>query len=137
MVLVGERRAEQRHDPVAHHLVHGALVTVDGFHHLLEDLVEDAARLLGIAVREQLHRALHVGEEHGDLLALAGQRRARAADALGEMGGGVGARGAEARRIGRRHQRRPARRAEAGPRERGVPAAGTRGHAGRDGSGGA
>ena len=74
MVLVGERGAEERHDPVAHDLVDGALVAVDGFHHALEHGVEELARLLGIAVGEQLHRALQVGEEHGDLLALALQR---------------------------------------------------------------
>ena len=71
VVLVGERRAEERHDPVAHDLVHGALVAVDGLHHPLEDGVEELARLLGVAVGEQLHRALEVGEEHRDLLALA------------------------------------------------------------------
>ena len=55
VVLVGERRAEQRHDAVAHDLVDRALVAVDGLHHPLEDRVEDAAGLLGIAVGEQLH----------------------------------------------------------------------------------
>ena len=68
---MGERRAEQRHDAVAHHLVDGALVAMDGLHHPLEDGIEELARLLGIAVGEQLHRALEVGEEDGDLLALA------------------------------------------------------------------
>ena len=71
VVLVGERRAEERHDAVAHHLVDGALVAVDGLHHALEDGIEELARLLGVAVGEQLHRALEVGEEDGDLLALA------------------------------------------------------------------
>ena len=71
VVLVGERRAEERHDPVAHDLVHGALVAVDGLHHALEDGVEEFSRLLGVAVGEELHRALEVGEEDGDLLALA------------------------------------------------------------------
>jgi hypothetical protein len=71
VVLVGERRAEERHDPVAHDLVDGALVAVDGLHHPLEDGIESLRRLLGIAVGEELHRALEVGEEHGDLLALA------------------------------------------------------------------
>ena len=71
VILVGEGRAEQRHDPVAHHLVDGALVVVDGLHHVLEDRVEELARLLGIAVGEQLHRALEVGEQHRHLLALA------------------------------------------------------------------
>ena len=71
VVLVGERRAEERHDPVAHDLVDGALVAVDGLHHALEHGIEELARLLGVAVGQQLHRALEVGEEHRDLLALA------------------------------------------------------------------
>ena len=71
VILVRERRAEQRHDAVAHHLVDGALVAMDGLHHPFEHRVEELARLLGIAVGEQLHRALEVGEEHRDLLALA------------------------------------------------------------------
>ena len=52
VVLVGERGAEERHDPVAHHLVHRALVAVDGVHHPLEDRVQEPARVLGIAVGE-------------------------------------------------------------------------------------
>ena len=52
---MGQRRAEERHDPVAHDLVHGALVAVHGLHHPLEDWIEDLARLLGIAISEQLH----------------------------------------------------------------------------------
>ena len=90
MVLVGQRRAEERHDPVAHHLVDGALVAVDRLHHVLEHGVEELARLLGVAVGEQLHRALEVGEEHGDLLALAFERGLGGEDLLGEMLGGVG-----------------------------------------------
>ena len=87
MILVGERRAEQRHDAVAHHLVDRALVAMDGLHHPFEHRVEDAPRLFGIAVGEQLHGALEVGEEHGDLLALAFERltgrRIRSARCLG------------------------------------------------------
>ena len=90
MVLVGERRAEQRHDPVAHDLVDGALVAVDGLHHPLEHGIEELPRLLGVAVGEQLHRALEVGEEHGDLLALALEGGLRGEDLLGEVLGGVG-----------------------------------------------
>ena len=85
MVLVGERRAEQRHDAVAHDLVHGALVAVHRLHHALEHRIEERARLLGVAVGEQLHRALEVGEEHRDLLALALQRAPRGEDLLGEV----------------------------------------------------
>ena len=90
MVLMGERRAEQRHDPVAHHLVDGALVAVDGLHHPFEHGIEDLARFLGIAVGEQLHRALEVGEQHGDLLALALERGFGREDLLGEVLGRVG-----------------------------------------------
>ena len=39
---------------------------------------------------EQLHRALEVGEEHGDLLALALEGALRGEDLLGEVLGGVG-----------------------------------------------
>jgi hypothetical protein len=94
VILVGQRRAEEGHDPVAHHLVHGALVAVDGFHHVLEDGIEQLARLLGITVGQQLHRALEVGEQHGDLLALALEGTLRGENLLGEMLGGV--------RVGRR-----------------------------------
>ena len=54
------------------------------------DGIEQLARLLGIAVGEQLHRALEVGEEHGHLLALALQRGLRGEDLLGEVLGRVG-----------------------------------------------
>ena len=89
VVLVGEGRAEQRHDPVAHHLVDGALVPMHRLHHVLEHGVEELARLLGIAVGEQLHRALQVGEEDRDLLALALQGGLGGEDLLGEVLGGV------------------------------------------------
>jgi hypothetical protein len=48
--------------------------------------------LLRVAVSQQLHRALHVGEENGDLLALALERGLRREDPLGEMLGRVGVR---------------------------------------------
>ncbi len=85
MVLVGKRRAEQRHDPVAHHLIHGSFVVMDRLHHPLEHGVEEFARILRVAVGDQFHRALQIGEQHGDLLALALERGARVEDALGEM----------------------------------------------------
>jgi hypothetical protein len=58
VVLVGQRRSEERHDPVAHDLVDGALVAVDGLHHPFEHRIEQLPRLLGITVGEQFHRAL-------------------------------------------------------------------------------
>ena len=87
---MGERRAEQGHDAVAHDLVHRALVAVDGLHHPLQYGIEQLARLFGIAIGEQLHRALEVGEEDGDLLALALEGGLRGQDLLGQVLGRVG-----------------------------------------------
>jgi hypothetical protein len=87
---MGQGRAEEGHDPVAHHLVHGALVTMYRLHHVLEDGVEELARLLGIAVGQQLHGALEVGKEDGDLLSLALENALRAENLLREMPGMLG-----------------------------------------------
>src|SRR5262249_30960316 len=81
---------EQRHDAVTHHLVHRALVLVHGVHHSMEDGVEERARLLGIAVGQELRGAFEVREQHRDLLALALNRAPRREDLLGEMSGDVG-----------------------------------------------
>ena len=96
VVLVGHGGAEERHDAVAHDLVHRALVAVDGLHHPLEDGVEELPGLLGVPVGEQLHRALHVGEEHGDLLALPLERALRGQDPFGQVFRGVRVRSREA-----------------------------------------
>jgi hypothetical protein len=53
--------------------------------------------LLGIPVRQQLHRALEVGEQHGDLLALAFEGGFGGQDLLSEVLGRIGLGGAEAR----------------------------------------
>ncbi len=83
MVLQRQRRAEQSHDPVAHHLIDGTLVAVHRFEHACEHGIEQSTGLLRVAVGEQLHRALEVGEEHCHLLALALDRMFRQQDALG------------------------------------------------------
>jgi len=105
---VGQRRAEQRHDPVAHHLVHRPVVAVNGLHHAFQDGVENLPRLLRIAVREQLHRPLEIGEQHCDLFALALERAPGGEDLLGEVLGGVGLGRREFRRRRRSDQRRSA-----------------------------
>ena len=68
---------------------------MDGLHHPLEHGIEELARLLGVPVGEQLHRALEVGEEHRDLLALALEGGLRGEDLLGEVLGGVATQGLE------------------------------------------
>ena len=97
MVLMGEGRPEEGHDPVAHDLVDGALVAVDGLHHPFEDGIEELPRVLGVTVGEQLHRALEVGEEHRDLLALAFEGGLGRENLLGEVLGRVALRWAESR----------------------------------------
>jgi hypothetical protein len=100
VVLEGKGGAEEGHDAVAHDLIDGSLVVMDGLHHPLEHGIEELARLLGVALGEQLHRALHVGEEDGHLLALARvgpgptplEGRLRGEDLLGEVARGIGPR---------------------------------------------
>ena len=74
MIFMGNRRPKQRHNAIAHDLVHGPFVAVHGRHHALQHRVEELARLLGVAVGQQLHRAFEIGKEHRDLLAFAFQR---------------------------------------------------------------
>ena len=109
------RRTEQRHDAVAGVLVDGAFEAVHAFGEDLEEALEDAVPRFGIELLGQLHRAFDVGEQHRDLLALAFERGLGLQDLVGEVLGGVVARGA---RLGRRglvcgFQRRAAGAAEA------------------------
>ena len=92
VILECERRSEQRHDAVAHDLVYRAFVPVHGLHHPLEHWIEDLSRVFRVAIDEQFHRALQVGEEDGDLLALAFEGALRREDLLGEMPRNVGPR---------------------------------------------
>src|SRR5262249_2174545 len=87
---------------------------MDGLDHPLQHGIEDLARLFRIAMREQLHRALNVGEEDRGLLALALDAGARGADASREMAGRVGGGCREA--PGSARERRAAIVAEATPR---------------------
>ena len=102
VLFQGKRRTEERHDPVAHDLVDGALVAVYGFHHQLEHRIEQRARLFRVAVGQQLHRALHIGEEDGYLLTLALEGALRRQDPVDEVLGRVAVRRGEPKRR-RRH----------------------------------
>jgi hypothetical protein len=85
MVLVRQRRSEQRHDAVAHHLIDGPVVAMHRLHHARQHRVEDVPRLFGVAVGEQLHRAFDVGEQHRHVLAFALERSLRRQDAVSKM----------------------------------------------------
>jgi hypothetical protein len=92
VVLVRDRRPEQRHDAVARVLVDRALEAVHALAQDLEEAVEDAVPLLGVELLGQLYRALHVGEQDGDLLPLTFEGASRSQNLRGEVFRGVGAR---------------------------------------------
>ena len=85
VVLVGGRRAEQRHDAVAGELVERAPEAVHGLAGDGEEALHDVVPVLGVHLRREADGALHVHEQHRDLLALAFARAARREHALAQM----------------------------------------------------
>ena len=71
MVLVRDGRAEDREDAVAGALHDVAVVAADRVDHQLERGIDNRARLLGIEILLQFGRALDIGEQRSDGLALA------------------------------------------------------------------
>jgi hypothetical protein len=130
MIFMGNGRAEQGHNPVAHHLVHRALEAVHGVHHQLNNRVQELLRGLGIEPLDQPGGVLEVGEEDGDLLALAFQSSFGGEDFLGQIARGVAQRGwgrHSRRRWGLRRERGAALRTELGAGEHVRPALGAAG----------
>ena len=70
MILVRDRRAEQREDSVASRLHDVAVVAADRVDHQLECGIDNRARLFGIEVLLEFRRAFDVREQRGDRLAL-------------------------------------------------------------------
>ena len=89
VILVRERRPEQRHHAVARVLVDRALEAVDGVGEQREEPVEHAVPGLGARALGQPDRVHHVDEQHGHLLALALEHAARAEDPFGQVVGRV------------------------------------------------
>jgi hypothetical protein len=71
MVLQGDGCTEEGHDAVAGELVDHAAVAADAVRQQADEAVHDPGPLLGVEVGLHVHRPLDVGEEHGELLALA------------------------------------------------------------------
>jgi hypothetical protein len=65
---------------------------MDGLYHTFEHGIEELPSVLGIAVGEEFHGPLQVGEQHRDLFALALEGALGGEDLLGEMLRGVGLR---------------------------------------------
>ena len=83
VVLPRNRRTEQRQDAVTHHLAHRAAVLFDRFAHVLDDRPEQLADLLGVAIGNDLQRALEVREQYRDEFALTFERRGCMQKSLG------------------------------------------------------
>ena len=66
VVLVGHRRAKDRHDGVANELLDEAAVLLDRRGHLLEEVTLDGADVLGVQALGQRGEAREVGEDDGD-----------------------------------------------------------------------
>jgi hypothetical protein len=92
MVFVGHWCPKERHDPVAQHLIDGALVAVHGVHHDVQGGVQNGLGLFRVEVADQLCRALEVGKQHGHLLAFAFQGTFGRQDLLSKIWRGVGER---------------------------------------------
>jgi hypothetical protein len=73
VVLVGEGGAEQRQDPVTHHLRDSALVATHRLGHVLDHAIEEGGGFLSVMTREHGQGRGDVGEEDRDVLALARQ----------------------------------------------------------------
>ena len=69
-ILQGDRGAEQRHDPVAGHLVDRPFVVVDLPEENLVDLVHQGVDRLGAQFLGERGKTFHVAEHDRDLLAL-------------------------------------------------------------------
>ena len=89
MILMRNRRAEQRHDAIAGVLVDRAFEAVHTLAQDREEAIEDAMPLFRVELLGQFHRALHIGEQHRDLLALAFKCGLRLQNFVGEVFGGV------------------------------------------------
>ena len=85
VVLVGDRRPEERHDAVAGELVDRALEAVDAAAQDRHEVGHEPSPGLGADALGEVHRADRVGEEHGDLLALPLERGPAGADLRREM----------------------------------------------------
>ena len=69
MIFMRDRRAEQRHHPVAGELIYRAFEAVHGGGRDLEKILDETEPLFGIEPFGEVHRALYIGEQDRDALA--------------------------------------------------------------------
>src|SRR6187455_1023531 len=85
VIFMGKRRTEQRHDAVAHDLIDGAFITMDGVDHMLKNGIEKLPCILRITVGQELHRTLDVSKKNRHELALAFEPAFGTENLLGEV----------------------------------------------------
>ena len=78
MILTGDRRTEQRHEPVTEKLVHIAVVVAHMRFGDWHELVQHTMHAIGTQLRRQRGRTDNVAEKNGDLLALTATAKLRA-----------------------------------------------------------
>src|SRR5262249_25192609 len=89
MILMSDRRPEQRHDAIAEELVDRAFVPVDFGEHQLEGAGHQPMDDFRVELLTERGETRDIHEQHGDLLALAFEGALRGKDLLGEVLGGV------------------------------------------------
>jgi hypothetical protein len=77
VVLLGHRRPEQGHDPVAGELVHRPAIFPDPLGQDRHEPAHDLGPHLGVEALLQVHRPGHVGEQDGDVFAFSGDGHGR------------------------------------------------------------
>ena len=91
MVFMGDRRAKECKNAIAHGLGHIAFVAMHRSHHEVQGRVNDGAGFFGVEVLNEVHRAFDIGKQRGNGFALAIHRSAcferglLGADTLGQM----------------------------------------------------
>src|SRR5438874_2220137 len=91
MVLMGNRRPEERHEAITQELIDSALIAMDSAQRQLKKMVQDGMHGLWPELLRQARVIRQVTEEHGDLLALPLQRRVGGEDFLHQVLRSVGA----------------------------------------------
>ena len=112
VILMSKRRAEQGENSIAHDLIDGTLIAVDRFDHPFEHAMKQLPGVLGVAVSDQFHRPLHIGEQHRDVLSFASKGRSRCENLIREVPGREDFRRSEAWIASGTYQGLPALRAE-------------------------
>src|SRR5262249_42810294 len=85
VIFMRDWRPEERHDAIAHHLVYGPFVVVDGLNHQFENGIKSLSRVFGVPVGQELHRAFEVGKQDRDLLTFTFERAFGEKNFLSEM----------------------------------------------------